>query len=123
MLESLIPSKTARKVLTLFVTNPNEKFYTRQLERLTKEPVSAVRRELQKLERAGFLLSSGGVHVKYYWINKSYPLFEEVRNIILKTQGLGSHLKELIKKTRGIKAAFIYGSVAKGEEQTTSDID
>jgi len=123
MLESLIRSKTARKVLTIFITNPDEKFYIRQLERLIKEPVSAVSRELQKLENSGLLSSKDGAHVKYYWVNKDYPIFDEIKKIILKTQGLGDKLRELINNVPGIKLAFIYGSVAKGEEKAASDID
>lgn len=123
MLESLIRSKTARKVLTLFITHPDDKFYIRQVERLIKEPVSAVRRELQKLENSGFLLSKEEVNVKYYWANKNYPIFDEIKKIIFKTQGLGDNLRELFKKVPGIKLAFIYGSVAAGKEKATSDID
>jgi len=123
MLESLIRSKTARKVLTIFITNPDEKFYTRQLERLIKEPVSAVRRELQKLEKSGLLSSKKDANIKYYRVNKDYPIFDEIKKIILKTEGLGDKLRELIEKVPGVKLAFIYGSVAKGEEKAASDID
>ncbi len=123
MLEDLIRSKTARKVLTLFTTNPNSRFYIRQLERLIKEPVSAVRRELRKLENSGFLLSGEEARVKYYWVNKDYPIFDEIKKIIFKTQGLGDNLRKLIKEVPGIKFAFIYGSVARGEEKAASDID
>ena len=48
---------------------------------------------------------------------------EELKSIILKTIALGERIKELIKKTKNIKYAFIYGSVAKGEEDIKSDID
>lgn len=123
MLEILIRSKTARKVLTIFITNPDKKFYIRQMERLIDKPVSAVRRELKKLESSGFLLSKEEARVKFYWVNKAYPILDEIRRIVLKTQGLGDRLRELIKKTPGIKAAFIYGSVAREEEKASSDID
>lgn len=123
MLDSLVKSKTARKILTIFITNPDNRFYIRQLERLVKEPVSAVRRELQKLEHTGFLISKEEANLKYYSVNKRYPIFEEIKNIVLKTQGLGDAIRELIKKTPGIKIAFIYGSVAKGEEKAASDMD
>jgi len=123
MLNSLITSKTARKILSLLFSNPNEKFYIRQLERLTNEPVSAVRRELKKLEKSGLLLSKEEAKVKYFWVNKESPIYEELKNIILKTQAIGSTLRNLVKKIPDIKIAFIYGSVAKGEENMASDID
>ena len=123
MLKGLIRTRTARKVLTVFFVNPNDKFYIRQLERLTKEPVNAVRRELIKLEEAGILLSKDEARVKNYWVNRDSPIFEEIRSIILKTQGLGDSLRQLVKNIPEIKAAFIYGSVAKGEDKATSDVD
>ncbi len=123
MLESLVRSKVARKILTLFFTHPDEKFYIRQLERLIHEPVSAIRRELFRLEKSGLLSQKREANLKYYWINRQYPIFEEMRGIILKTQGLGDYLKELFKKTQGIKVAFIFGSVAQGRDGTQSDID
>lgn len=91
MLESLVRSKVARKILTLFFTHPDEKFYIRQMERLIHEPVSAIRRELFKLEKSGLLSQNREANLKYYWINRQYPIFEEMRGIILKTQGLGYH--------------------------------
>lgn len=123
MLKSLIRSKTTRKILGLLFSNPNDKFYIRQLERLTDEPVSAVRRELKKLETSGLLLSKEEAKVKYFWVNKENPIYEDLKRIILKTQAIGDTLRNLIKKIPGIKIAFIYGSVAKSEENITSDID
>lgn len=123
MLESLVRSKTARKILVLLFLNPDERFYIRQLERLAEEPVSAVRRELEKLEKSGLLLSKDEAKVKYYWVNKQNPIYEELKKIILKTQAIGSTLKNLVKKIPDIKIAFIYGSVAKGNESAVSDID
>lgn len=107
----------------MLLTNPDERFYTRQLERLTGLPVNAVGRELTKLEKAGFLFSKEEGRVKYFWVNKENPIYEDLKNIILKTQALGDHLRNLVAKVSDIKVAFIYGSVAKGEEKATSDID
>jgi predicted nucleotidyltransferase len=123
MIEYLVTSKTMRKLLSLFLTHPGEKFYARQLERLLDEPVSAVRRELNKLEKPGFLLSKHEIPVKYYWVNTRHPVYEEMKGLVLKTQAMGDYLRTLIKDTKGIVAAFIYGSVAKGEENSRSDID
>ena len=123
MLESLIRSKTTRKVLGLLFSNPDDRFYMRQLERLTSEPISAVRRELKKLEASGLLVSKEEAKVKYFWVNKENSIYEELKRIILKTLAIGDSLKNFVKKIPGVKIAFIYGSVAKGEEGSTSDID
>lgn len=123
MLEGIIISKTTRKILTLFVANPDSRFYIRQLERILNEPVSAVRRQLQRLYAAGILLAAQEANLKYYQINKNCPIFEEIKDMILKTQGIGDRLRELINNVPDIKAAFIYGSVAKHQESASSDID
>ena len=95
----------------------------RQLERLTGLQINAVRRGLKKLESSGFLLSKEEGNVKYFWINTKNPIYKEMKSIMFKTQIIGDHLKDLFQKTPDIIAAFIYGSVAKGEENTLSDID
>lgn len=123
MLEALIRSKTTRKILAILFSNPADKFYMRQLERIIDEPISAVRRELKKLEKAGFLITSDEGRLKYFSVNKANPIYEELKKIVLKTQSIGETLRSLVKKTAGIKIAFIYGSVAKGGESVKSDID
>ena len=123
MLKYLISSRPKRKLLSLFLTHPEEKFYIRQLERLVSEPVGAIQRELPKLEKMGLVKFEIGNGRKNYFLDKTCPIKEELKSIILKTIALGERIKELIKKTKNIKYAFIYGSVAKGEEDIKSDID
>jgi predicted nucleotidyltransferase len=123
MLEYLITSKTKRKLLLLFLTHPEEEFYIRQLEKLISEPIGAIQRELPKLEKMGlikFEISNGR---KIYFLDKACPIKEELKSIIFKTIAIGDRIKELIKNTKDIKYVFIYGSVAKGQEDINSDID
>jgi len=123
MLESIITSKATRKILGLLFSNPKDRFYIRQLERLTGLQVNAVRRELKKLESSGFLLSREEGNVKYFWINTKNPIYEEMKSIMFKTQIIGDHLRNLFQRISSITVAFIYGSVAKGGENALSDID
>jgi len=123
MLKGLIRSKVTRKVLAVLFTNPSQRFYMRQLERIIGEPINAVRRELRILENSQLLLSKEEGNVKYYWVNKRNPIFEDLKRIILKTQALGSNLRDLFKNVSEINVVFIYGSVAKNEENIASDLD
>ena len=123
MLKYLISSRPKRKLLSLFLTHPEEKFYIRQLERLVSEPVGAIQRELPKLEKMGLIKVEISGRRKNYFLDKTCPIKEELKSIILKTIALGERIKELTKETKNIKYAFIYGSVAKGEEDIRSDID
>lgn len=123
MLKELISSKPRRKLLVIFLTHPHEKFYLRQLQRLTGEPVMAIQRELPKLEKMGLVESEFSGRTKNYFVDTKYPVFEELKQIVLKTVAFGEQIKSLIKNTKNIRYAFIYGSVAKGEEDLKSDID
>lgn len=123
MLKELISSRPRRKLLAIFLTHPQEKFYLRQLQRLTTEPVMAIQRELPKLEKMGLVESEFSGRTKNYFVNRKCPIFEELKQIVLKTVALGEQIKSLIKDTKNIRYAFIYGSFAKAEEDLKSDID
>ena len=122
MLKALITSKVKRKLLTLFFTNPENEFYIRQLSRKLDEETNAIRRELQMLENARILLSRTGGNLKFYTVNRKCPIFEEMKGIILKTEGLGGVIREKLKN-QNIHFAFIYGSYAEGKEREGSDMD
>ena len=62
---------------------------------------------------------------KHYQANAASPLYSELRNIVLKTVGLAEPLRAALKplSSAAIRAAFVYGSVAKATDQSASDID
>jgi len=123
MLEYFITSKTKRSLLKLFLTKPERRFYTREIAKLTDEPLNAVRRELGYLEKAGLLKSHKEGNLKYFEVVKEFAFYPELKKIIYSTIGLGDYLKERLKDSESIELAFIYGSVARGEETEKSDID
>lgn len=57
MLSNLFGSKARAKILKIFLLNPEEKYYIRQLSRDLKLQVNSVRRELENLEKFGILIS------------------------------------------------------------------
>jgi len=116
-------SKLREELLVLYFTNPNKKYYLRELERILNFSVGNIRRELIKLESTGLFLSESKGNLVYYYLNKSYPLFKELKSIIFKTSGASKILQNILKKFKDIDRAFIFGSFAKGEEREDSDID
>jgi predicted nucleotidyltransferase len=123
MLEYLITSRTKRNLLKLFLTNPDRTFYVREIARLTDEPLNAVRRELDYLEKAGLLKSSNRGNQKCYGVIKEFSFYSELKKIIYATIALGDYLNVKFSDSRDIELAFIYGSVARNEETEKSDID
>jgi len=84
-LKYFITSKAKRNVLHLFMLDPGKPHYTREVARLTGEPLNAVRRELGHLEKAGLLSSRAQGNLKYYEVVKGFPLLAQWRKIILES--------------------------------------
>jgi predicted nucleotidyltransferase len=61
---------------------------------------------------------------KLYQANRQSPIFGELHGLIVKTIGLVEPLRQALKPYGSeIDVAFVYGSVAKGEDTAKSDID
>ena len=116
-------SKTRRRLLAYYVTNPTARHYLRELaERLDLDPAN-LSRELQRLERQGLFTSERSGRQVYYRLNRDYPLFAEVRAIIQKTVGAVPLIADALGRTEGIKEAWLYGSFARDQQDALSDID
>ena len=119
----LFTTKLRKKLLTYSFTHPDERFYVRELASLIDEDPGNLSRELRRLEKDGLFDSSSKGNIKFYSLNKSYPLFKELKQIVFKTEGVEGTLRILVHKYKAISLAFIYGSYAKNREKSTSDID
>ena len=79
---------------------------------------------LRGSKRAGSSSARRIGNQKHYQANATSPLFSELRNIVLKTIGLAEPLRDALKPvSSSIRAAFVYGSMAKATDQATSDVD
>lgn len=116
--------KTRRAVLALLYGRPEEDFYLREIVRAAGTGVGAVQRELRLLAGAGIVRRRVRGNQVYFQANPESPIFRELRGLVLKTAGLADVLRAalapLAERTR---AAFIYGSIAHGEERPGSDVD
>lgn len=123
MLKSLFTSKTRIELLKCFLLNPESPFYQRQIEQKTHFPIRAIQRELANLCSIGLLNKRAGGNRNYYSLNKTYPIRNELKNIILKSTGIVDALTHYLSENPDIELAFIYGSYAKDKENLLSDID
>ena len=85
---------------------------------------SSLQRDLFKLRDADVLEKRQEGNRTYYRANKNSPIFHELQGILIKTVGIcdkmASALQPLLQQ---IHTAFIYGSIARREEMSTSDVD
>ena len=123
MIKSLFP-KTKRKILSLMLLHPDERFYLRDISRKINVSQGTLHRDLKPLVRDGILISESRGNQAYYSINKNCPIYNELRGIIIKTFGVVNILEKSLELYKNeIDFAFIYGSLAKGEDTGRSDID
>ena len=116
-------SKARQHLLAYFFTNPTSRHHLRDLaEQLSIDP-SNLSKELGRLEREGLFRSDVSGRQKYFQLNREYPLFDEVRNIVAKTIGAVPLIAQSFKKVQGIDEAYLYGSFARSQQDAASDID
>jgi len=123
MLEQLFSSRARVKVLGLLLLNPQQRYYQRQIARLTTLPIRAVQRELERLESIGLVQREPDGNRVYFQVNSRHFLYPELKRIFLKTVGLRALLGETLRPHEGIQVAFVYGSYAADMETMESDID
>jgi predicted nucleotidyltransferase len=111
------------QILRLFLTNPTKSFYMHEIGRILHKKPGIFQRSLNNLVEQGMLKSHYSANARYFSVNQNYPFFSEIKNIVFKTVGVQGSLCEELKKIRGIKFAFIYGSYARRRENAFSDID
>lgn len=116
-------SKTRRDLLRLFFSNPERKYYLRELERLLGHSAGNIRRELLKFRKDRLFKTQKTGNLLFYSLNQDHPLFEEIKSIVSKTTGVEASLRAALSSLQNIKTAFIFGSWASQSENEASDID
>lgn len=120
----LIFGQTRGRVLALLYGHSEDRFFVREISRHIGTAVGSVQRELQTLEGVGLIERSASGKQVYYQANRKHPVFPEIHSLIAKTVGVYQHLRSaLAPLSDRITLAFVYGSVAKGEERAASDVD
>jgi len=116
-------SKLRQRLLAYYFTNPSAEHHLRELARLLGVQPSNLSRELQTLTRDGVFVSRTSGRQKYFRLNRKHPIYDETRKIIFKTVGLAGQLREALAHTLGVGQAYVYGSFARDQQDTASDLD
>lgn len=107
MLEVFFISKVRVKILKLYVLSQNTAYHVREVVRQTNEEINAVRRELIHLEKEGLFSKEQRFNRVYYTLNRSYPLFPELRAMIYKEYTLGGSIIKERENLGDIKLAVL----------------
>ena len=117
-------TKTQQRVLGLLYVKPDKRFYTNQIVRWADMGRGTIRRELERLVSAGLLVLSREGNQHYYRANPDNPIYSELVVIVRKTFGIADVIRTaMVPVDDQIDCAFVYGSISKGEDSASSDID
>jgi predicted nucleotidyltransferase len=116
-------TKNQTLILEIFFRDPEKSYYLRQLAKIIGKEPGVFQRDINKLVENGILASEFQANARFFKLNKNHPLYKEFKSIFLKTVGAEGKLKEILANIKNIQIAFIFGSFAKGREDSFSDID
>lgn len=123
-LASLLFGAYRRAALALLLLRPEASLHVREIARATGKAAGTLVRELNALAEAGILVRKHMGNQVHFQANPACPIYEDLRNILKKTVGVADVLREaLVPLAPRILAAFVYGSIARGDERAGSDVD
>lgn len=122
MLDSLISSKTRIKLLIKFFINSQNSSWLRNLETEFGESSNSIRLELNRLEKAGLLMTNNQGNKKMFKANTKHPLFKELHSIVLKQIGIDKIISNVAEKLGKVEKVFLCGELAKGRDSQIIDL-
>lgn len=115
---------TQQNVLGLLYSHPERSFYTKEILRSTGMGVATIKRALDRMELAGILTFKKLGNQHHYQANPDCQIYDELLAVVRKTFGIADVLRDALGPIKqSVVFAFVYGSIAKGDEKTGSDID
>ena len=115
--------KTKKAAIGALFSRPEKFWHLRELARYAGASPTMIGKEMDLLSSAGIVLDERDGNRRSLRANPDCPIFEELRGIARKTSGLADILREVLSTLDGIDFAFVFGSVATGQERAGSDVD
>jgi predicted nucleotidyltransferase len=117
-------SDSQSRVFRWVFGQPDRSYHLSELRRLTGLGSASLQRELNRLAGAGLVRTERVGNLRRFQANPQSPVYGELVGLTCKTLGLEPVLREaLLPLIPDLKAAWVYGSVAKQTDTAQSDID
>jgi predicted nucleotidyltransferase len=111
-------------VLAATLNQPDKWWYLSELAQFLKTTPSSLQRELKTLVDGGILLQRREGTRRYFKAETRSPLFPELRGLVEKTVGVLPILQDVLEPLQAeMDCAFVFGSMARSDEHTLSDVD
>lgn len=122
MLSNLFGSNARVKILKLFLMNPKQRFFVREVARSLDLQLNSVHRELNNLLEIGLIISRDDDGLsepgakptkqdkKYYQVNENFIFYNELKALLVKSQILyEKDFTDRLKKIGNIKLMILTG--------------
>jgi predicted nucleotidyltransferase len=120
---AIFATPTLAALLAVFASEPERRYYQKELVELTSGSLYLVQRELRRLEGTGLVIRTPRGRQVEYEANVAHPAFRGLREALLGTLVLGDSIRRALEPLPGVRLAFVFGSVARSEDGGTSDLD
>lgn len=121
---SALFSKTLSGVLALLFGQPDKSFYTREIVKRVGTGGSQVHKDLERLTGVGLILREPRGNLVFYRANPDAAVYQELVGLVSKSFGISDQLRRFLEPLASrIQSAIIFGSVARGEQRSDSDVD
>ena len=122
-IDALFPA-VRQEVLAATLMHGERWWYLSDLATALDRTPSSLQRELARLTGAGILETRQEANRTYYRPDADCPLLADLTGLVAKTVGVADVLRRAIAPLAPrIEWALIYGSLARGEEISASDVD
>ena len=122
MLQSIITSKTRLNLLIKFFVNIANKGYLNSLANEFGESTNSVRKELNNLTSAGYLVKKENNNKVVYSANLNHPLFSVMQSIVRKHLGIENIVEIVLNNIGTIEKIILLGDYAKGIDSGIIDV-
>lgn len=122
MLDSLITSKTRIRLLIKFFINAANAGYLRGLANEMHENTNAIRKELNNLSEASYIVRDATETKVMYRANTAHPLFATLQQLIRKHIGIDRIITQILERMGEVTRIFVLGDYAQGIDSGTIEI-
>ncbi|MBX4186862.1 MAG: hypothetical protein KW802_01200 [Candidatus Doudnabacteria bacterium] len=88
MLSQLLSSKPKTQLINLFLAHPGRSFSFTELKVNTHCPNKLLKQTIKELDKMDFMTVTAKNRIQYYQMNKHFPLFPELVNLLRKVKNL-----------------------------------
>lgn len=110
-------------LLAKLVLYPDRAYTAAEMVADASESRATVFRELRRLTGAGLVQTEAAGHATLYRAATGSPLYPALRELIRRTLGVEAALTAALQGMRGVEAAAIFGSWARGDLGESSDVN